>query len=262
MGGVETIAFPGARVYNPQPMSRAATLYHLQLVDQKLDGQRRRLAQIKAQQVETPAIREARAGLAAAEAALAQAEKHQRQLEGELEVLAAKLADVEQRLYGGRIGNPKELGDLQKDQASLARRRQALEDEVLNAMLAVEEAHAALAAQRAQAAAAEAAWEHEQGVFRAEQAQLESQIAGTEEERAVTEGNVRPDDLALYQSLRRSKGGQPVGVLKEGTCSACGVAPSATRISQARGEDMLVRCGNCERILYVDLGRFVDDDEL
>jgi predicted nucleic acid-binding Zn-ribbon protein len=243
-------------------MSRAATLYHLQLVDQKLDGQRRRLAQIKAQQVETAAVREARAMLASAETALTQAEKQQRQLEGELQVLAAKVGEVEQRLYGGRIGNPKELGDLQKDQASLARRRQALEDEVLNAMLAVEDAQAALAVRRTQTATAEAAWQAEQDVFRAEQAQLESQIAGTEEERAVTEGSVRPDDLALYQSLRRSKGGQPVGVLSEGTCSACGVAPSGTRVSQARGEDMLVRCGNCERILYVDLGRFVDDDDL
>jgi predicted nucleic acid-binding Zn-ribbon protein len=53
-----------------------------------------------------------------------------------------------------------------------------------------------------------------------------------------------------------------VGVLRDGICSACGVAPSATRVSGARSEDTLVRCGNCERILYVDLDRFVADEDL
>ncbi len=243
-------------------MSRAATLYHLQIVDQKLDAQRRRLAQLKSQLGETPSVRDARARLAASTTALSAAEQRQRQLEGDLQVLVSKLTDVEKRLYGGKIGNPKELGDLQKDQASLTRRRAALEDEVLNAMLAVEDAHAALEARRAESASAEAEWNRAQAAVQADAAGVEAQIAAIEEERAVTQGSVRPEDLTLYQNLRRTKGGQAVGVLKDGTCSACGVAPSATRISQARGEDALGRCGNCERILYVDLGRFVDDDDL
>jgi hypothetical protein len=110
-------------------MSRAAALYHLQQVDLKLDGLRRELAAVAAQLVESPALLEARAALAAGEHDLAEHEKRQRALEGELQVLIAKITEVEQRLYGGKVGNPKELAELQQDVAALGRRRQALEDE-------------------------------------------------------------------------------------------------------------------------------------
>jgi predicted nucleic acid-binding Zn-ribbon protein len=243
-------------------MSRAAALYHLQQVDLKLDGLRRELAAVAAQLVESPALLEARAALAADEDSLAGHEKRQRALEGELQVLIAKIAEVEQRLYGGKVGNPKELAELQKDVAALGRRRQALEDDELAEMLAIDEGRAAVQAAHARLAAVEAQWRHDQQDLLAERARLETLVAAVREERAMSARPVPADDLALYQSLRPRKGGQAVGVLRDGTCSACGVAPSAARVAGARSDDALVRCGNCERILYVDSGHFIADEEL
>jgi predicted nucleic acid-binding Zn-ribbon protein len=243
-------------------MSRAAALYHLQLVDQKLDAQRRLLAQLMAQLGETPELQAARARAAEAEAAVLNSERHQRALEGELELLTDKITSVEQQLYGGRVGNPKELADLQRESQAHGRRRQTLEDEDLAAMIAVDDARAARDQAAAELAALEQSWRASQGGVLAERDRLEAQIAATSEERAITLQAVLAEDLALYQSLRPRKGGQPVGILRDGTCSACGVAPSAARIASTRREDTLVRCGNCERILYTDLGHFVADEEL
>ncbi len=242
-------------------MSRAAALYHLQLVDDKLDSARRRLAEVTALLGETPAVVEARARTAAAEQAIEKALKRQHQIEIELQTLGAKIEEVSARLYGGKVLNPKELADLQKENGSLDRRRQALEDDDLNAMIAVDEARAAHATARQEFAAAEQAWDASQRHIRDERARLEAQIEALGEERDITRSSVPAEDLALYQALRPRKGGKPVGILRDGACS-CGVAPSASRVSSARSEDVLVRCGNCERILYVDLDRSVSDDDL
>jgi uncharacterized protein len=50
----------------------------------------------------------------------------------------------EASLYGGKIRNPKELQDLQVEIAALKRRTATLEDEQLEAMLAVEDAETQL----------------------------------------------------------------------------------------------------------------------
>jgi predicted nucleic acid-binding Zn-ribbon protein len=53
----------------------------------------------------------------------------------------------------------------------------------------------------------------------------------------------------LYDRLRPAKKGRAVALLEDGVCTACGVAPSSSRIQSARQGNDLVLCGNCGRIL-------------
>jgi predicted nucleic acid-binding Zn-ribbon protein len=43
-----------------------------------------------------------------------------------------------------------------------------------------------------------------------------------------------------------------VSTLEDGACTACGVAPSSSRIQSARQGNELILCGNCGRILCAD----------
>lgn len=230
--------------------SRAAALYALQEIDLEMAARRRRLAEVQAALGESLAVRQARAEVAAAQAELHRWQTRQRDLELEVASLAGKLAETEALLYSGRIRNPKELSDLQAELAALGRYRQAREDELLEAMLNVEEQMEALAAARRRLAEVEATTATDQANLRAEAAQIEARLKTLADERELHLMGINAADLAVYEALRERKHGQAVARIEDGACSACGDALPSSRLQQARQSEDLVTCANCERILY------------
>jgi len=231
--------------------TRAAALYALQEVDLEIDAIRRRLAETRAGLGESEAVRQAHTALAAAEADLKRWATRQRDLELEVAGLSAKLDETNARLYGGRIRNPKELTDLQNDVAALGRHRRALEDDLLEAMVNVEDGTAAVAAARRRLNELESDWQAGQARLRADAAQLEDRLETLAGERDAHLMSVAAGDPEIYEGLRRRRGGLAVALLEDGACSACGVAPSSKRLQQARQSEELVTCDNCDRILHV-----------
>ncbi len=213
-------------------------------------ARRRRLAEIQAALGESLVVRQAQAEVAAAQAELHRWQTRQRDLELEVASLAGKLAETEALLYSGRIRNPKELSDLQAELAALGRYRQAREDELLEAMLNVEEQMEALAAARRRLAEVEATAATDQANLRAEAAQIEARLKTLADERELHLMGISAADLAVYEALRERKHGQAVARIEDGACSACGDAPPSSRLQQARQSEDLVTCANCERILY------------
>lgn len=230
--------------------SRAAALYALQEVDLEIDARRRRLAEIQAALSENQAVRQAQAEVATAEAELHRWQTRQRDLELEVASLASKLAETETLLYSGRIRNPKELSDLQAELAALGRYRRAREDELLEAMVKVEEQMEAVVAARRRLAEVEATTATAQANLRAEAAQAEARLKTLADERELHLMSIRTADLAIYEALRARKCGQAVARIEEGACSACGDALPSSRLQQARQSEDLITCANCERILY------------
>ncbi len=66
---------------------------------------------------------------------------------------------TEKRLYSGNVTNPKELADLQQKIEALGRRNAVLEDEILEAMIMIEDAQEEKDAARRQLAEVLSAWE-------------------------------------------------------------------------------------------------------
>lgn len=231
--------------------NRAAALYALQVTDLEIDAVRHRLTAIRTALGETEAVRQARVAVTAAEAELNHWYIRQRDLELSVAGLGAKLAETEAQLYGGHVRNPKQLTELQAEAASLGRQRRALEDDLLEAMLNVEDRTAAVAAARQALADVEAAWQSSQAGLRAEATQLEARLQALSGEREAYLMGISADDLAVYEALRRRKGGQAVALVEGDACGACGVALFSSRLQQARQSESLTTCGNCDRILYL-----------
>jgi hypothetical protein len=232
-------------------MSRTQLLYDLQQVDLEIETVARRLKKIAAQLGESPELRQARKAVADAEARLSKSRAQMHNLELEVNGLLQKIEANEERLYSGRVGNPKELANLQDEVASLKRWRAKKEEDLLEAMLATEEAEASLAEAQSIMAQVSENWRAAQGDLGDEQARLEARLQELREQRANLTAAAGPEDVAAYERLRRSKGGRAVAAVVNGICQGCRMNPPSSQVQHARQGIDLVFCNNCGRILHV-----------
>jgi predicted nucleic acid-binding Zn-ribbon protein len=233
-------------------MSRAATLLQLQGIDLELDANRARLRAIETALGDDPAVRQAQHELVDSQTQLHAARVAAHGLEFDSQNLGEKIAEVDGRMYSGAVTNPKELQDLQNEVASLRRRREALEEKQFEALLACEGAEARSAEVQHRLEQAEAAAAEAHVNLREERGRLQGGVARLETNRGAMVTPIPSADLDLYARLRQSKKGRAVSQLDEGACTACGVAPSSSRIQDARQGNELILCGNCGRILCAD----------
>jgi predicted nucleic acid-binding Zn-ribbon protein len=229
-------------------MSEKANLYRLQCLDSEADDKQRRLKEVEVALGESEALRQARRAVEDARARAHRLALRQRDLELESEGLGDKISRAEQRLYSGAIKNPKELADLQKDIASLRRRQQQLEDELLEVMIEREDEERAQADAQKRLEEVEGQWSAQQADLLSEREALQGRLAEIERARAALVTEINAEDMAVYQPLRRRKGGVAVAQALDGACSVCGVALSPSLEWQLR-QGKLTYCSNCERIL-------------
>lgn len=229
-------------------MTKGADLYRLQLLDSEKDAKQRRLKEIEVALGESKTLRQAQQVLDSAHKLARKWAVRQQDLELEFQGVADKITRSEQRLYSGAVKNPKELADLQAKVAALRRRRQKLEDDLLEAMIEREEADTTHVQAQEHFCETRDRREARQTDLLAEQETLEKGLAEIEQAQAGLLPNIEQGDLATYQNLRRSKGGLAVVQIQNGVCRGCGVTISPNREWKLRQRE-LVCCGNCERII-------------
>lgn len=227
-------------------------LGQLNEIDLAMDAVRARMAEIAEALKEPPALSAARAAARAAEAELADSRRTQRECELAQQQAAERLSQAQGRLYSGRIRNPKELEDAERDVAQLQRQRAGTEDALLEALIAVEAATEAYTAAQAELNQLSAAWAKTQAALRDEQAQLSERLSTGRAQQAATRRAVPPALLQTYDSLRPRRGGRAVARLDGDTCAACLVAVPPLKAEAAREGNELVYCENCGRLLWSD----------
>jgi predicted nucleic acid-binding Zn-ribbon protein len=233
-------------------MNRSHLLYRLQTIDLEIDNGKRRLREVQADLGESEELRQARRALQKAEDELSRWRTTLRDLELETRSLTAKITSVEERLYSGRVTNPKELANLQDEISYLRRRRSDLEDRQLEAMVEVEEHEAEVDSKKASLAQIETEWTQTQKQLTEEQSELEERLAHLKKERDKLERSIRAEDLALYGELCSRKDGRAVALLQGEVCQACRVTLPTSRVQETRSGDSLSFCSSCQRILYAE----------
>jgi len=232
-------------------MSRSANLYALQQTDSEIDARKGRLAEVNNLLGETDELLAARQRLKRVEESLSQWRIQQRDQELALQSLERKKRSSEQKLYSGKIRNPKELSDLQEGVASLGRRKAAIEDQLLETMLLVEEDEAEKKTAAEELSRIEAEWKTAQANLRAEKEAQERQLAELAAWRQNQITAIAPADLSSYEHLRPRKRGLVVVLLKGDECQGCMTTVSAARVKEARRADALAHCGTCGRMLHI-----------
>ena len=231
-------------------MSVVSQLYRLQLVDSERDEKSERLAHVKDRLGESQELVQAREAVAETEVLLAGQQRELRVLELEIATVNDKLKKNQERLYSGRVRNPKELTGLQEEAGALRRRRSELEDEQLEMMISMDGQEAELAERQARLRQIEDGWRRDQADLLAEKEQLEQQLAELDGDRQEMRERIPASDLDLYDDLRQRQGGRAVALLKRGICQACGVdVPTSLARTVERGEGINF-CPICSRLLY------------
>jgi predicted nucleic acid-binding Zn-ribbon protein len=230
-------------------MTHGETLYQLQDIDLELDQGRRREAEIHAGLGETEELRQARRAQADVQETYKEWALKMRHLELDIGGLDGEITSNERRLYSGSVTNPKELGDLQENVASLKRRRETLEDDMLEAMIHSEEAETILRECTATLEGVEAQWQEDQDKLKDELGRLEARLVQLASDRDQLRSNISREYLAVYDNIQTRYGIVAVATMRDGVCSFCAVAPSSTKLKAIKSGRELLQCGNCKRIL-------------
>jgi uncharacterized protein len=232
-------------------MTQVTDIRTLQEIDDEASGLRDRLEEVERQLQGSEELTAAREAFAAADAERAEARRQQRRIEGEVEGLTAKITPEEKRLYDGSVRNPKELGNIQHEVELLKQHRSKFEDELLEVMSRLEAAEMAHGGAQKSLVRAEARWEADRERLEAEQAKLTKAVNSADARRLAQQAKILPRNLAVYEDVRRRRGGVAVARVGSGNCSGCRVSiPEAIR-RRAFAPDQVAQCPNCERILYV-----------
>jgi predicted nucleic acid-binding Zn-ribbon protein len=230
-------------------MSQVGQLYKLQQIDTEIRQKKGRLAEVIQLQRETEKLLAARQRDQLADEELQTWQNRQNDLNLELGSLNSEAQRTDRRLYSGNVKNPKELEDLQNKVAELGRRKDVLEDEILEAMIMIEEAQDEKDAASESLAEIQSAWQQSQENLQQEQNELALRLHALMEARNKQVPLIEKPLLENYEKLRSRKGGVAVAGLVDNRCAGCHLTVSAQKVSRAeRGE--IVTCGGCGRILY------------
>jgi predicted nucleic acid-binding Zn-ribbon protein len=231
-------------------MSQPFKLFRLQQIDSQIDQGRLRLSEIEHALQDKAILQRAQQEAREAEANLSAARKALRRAEDNVQAQRVKIEQTEAILYGGKVHNPKELQDLQNEAAALKRYLVTLEDRLLEAMIALEEAEARYTATIQALAEVTQQDERLTKELLDEKDKLLQEIGRLESERQAACTSIPVDDLHLYNELRQKRRGVAVARVLDRTCSACGSTLNAALLQAARSPNQITRCDSCGRILY------------
>jgi predicted nucleic acid-binding Zn-ribbon protein len=174
----------------------------------------------------------------------------QRRLENEVDAVRSRAARDEQRLLTGGLP-AKELGGLQHEVATLARRQSSLEDDLLEVMEQREEADAALTELASQRTVLDGERADLEVARDAAFAEIDAAIALRTTERDGIAAELPADLITLYERAREHGGGVGAAMLRQRRCEGCRIELSGSELSAVRkaAPDDVVRCENCRRIL-------------
>jgi len=231
------------------PMSLAKSLYELHQVDLEIQKKREILDEVSRQLGEKEALVKTRASLLDDEKHLAEIEKQQRDVEWEIDDLRSAIAKVNEKLYGGKVKNPKELLSFDQEVGIFKMNLGRKEDDLLEVMTEVEATQdtVKLAAERLKKL--EADWRREQKILAQNQAEVEGQLVELAEKRQAATAGISAEALEVYEGMR-SKKGQAVVKVEQGRCQGCRLTLPVSELQRARAGS-LVRCSSCGRILYL-----------
>lgn len=224
-------------------------LYQLQEVDLEIESSEQALAQIARRLGESQAVVRAQTKLKSEQQQLEELGRQQHSAEWEIEDLVNKLTAAEEKLYSGRIKDPKELTNLQHEVNGLRARRNHLEDKALEMMDQVELSTASVAALSNELKTLENEWHSQQQQLSTNMEQLKTTLSDLKHKRQLLSAKVDSPAVELYQELKKQKG-QAVAKVEQGICCGCRISLPTTELQRARS-DSLVQCSSCGRILFL-----------
>lgn len=236
-------------------MNTVELLHELQTTDSALDAERERLVRVRTELADRSELVAARRERAARAATLQKLEADQRDLELEVDTLREQLTAIEKKLYGGRVGDAKELTNLNREGQQTRSLISTREDRLLQCFEATEQATTESSRADARAREVEAARRVLEAELAGERDRLVEAIAGHEGRQNALREQAESAALRTYDHLRKTRGGLAVAELRQRTCQGCRVSVPMGTEQRVRSGEALICCQSCGRILVPDPSR-------
>lgn len=156
----------------------------------------------------------------------------------------------EERAYGGKVSNPRELEGLEKDIEQLARQKDRLEDEILELYDLVEERKSDLDEQTSRTQQKRAELEKVRNECQERKANLDSRLQELMHERDKLSSVIDPGALKQYETIRARASNIGIAPAEHGVCSACNMRIPSTTLKRLTEATTIITCDNCGRILH------------
>ena len=219
----------------------------MQQIDLNIQKEQETLDDINRQLGESEALSRVKAELVAEKEHLAESEKKQRDVEYEIEDLRSSIKQVNDKLYGGKSKNPKELVSLEKELEIFKAKLRQKEDDLLDLMAEIESVQDRIKISKERLGKLEEEWQREQKDLSQKQAKVKSRLSALGRKRQALASDIAKQTLELYEGIRSRKG-QAVVKIEQGRCQGCRLNLAVNELQRARAGD-LIQCSSCGRIL-------------
>jgi predicted nucleic acid-binding Zn-ribbon protein len=233
-------------------MRAALGLYRLQQVDSQIDQIQVRLKAIQQTLENDVVLRAANEHFKTTDDKHKDAERALKLSESEVEKQQIKIQQTEASLYGGKVHNPKELQDLQKDIVSLKRHLETLEERQLEAMLAIENTEKDLQTAKTDLEHVQSNLKEQNKDLTKESETLLKDLERLNSERQAVVTDIASQALNVYDQLRKQKRGIAITTVTDNSCEACGTTLTPSQQQTARSTSQLFHCPTCGRILFAN----------
>lgn len=231
-------------------MSLPSQLYELQQLDSKLQKNRQLTDEITHQLNENSALVTAESELASQKQQLVKWKREQKNTEWDLEDQQEKLNQVNNKLYGGAVQNPKELVNLKHEAENLKGKFGAKEDELLKLMSQVEGMEARVKINSGEFKKLKQEWQQKQEALTQRQIETETVLGNLSKNRQELAQQISSEVLNLYEHIKLTKG-QAIAKVAQGKCQGCYITLPTSQWQRAKAGN-LVQCSSCNRVLYVE----------
>ena len=231
-------------------MSDLQLLHQLQELDLQIEAQNRALREIETVLGDSDELAAALSRVKQLQDLLHDQQRQVRELEWSAEEIGRHAREDEEKLYGGKIRNPKELDGLQRDLEQRKARRREVEDHELQLMADVEATQAELQRAQDDLTVVRDAFEAKHGELVDQLAHLKERAAEIDAERSRVAASIAPVNVAQYEQLRREKRGRAISKVERSTCQGCRIALPMGIVQRVRAGRDFVFCPSCGRILY------------
>lgn len=221
----------------------------LQRLDSTAQEARRRLAEEPERQKEFDARLDAASQrVATAKQHLADNQSARRAIEKDLAVHQGRLSKFRDQLMS--VKTNVEYQAMQKEIAFAADEVKALEDRMLERMVEADDLTIALKRAEAELAGEQQVVEADRKVLAGELAALTHSTEKIQRERAELVASLDRQVLALFEKVARRANGIAVAEARNGICTICHVRLRPQVFNTVLGNDQIVQCDSCQRILY------------
>lgn len=231
-------------------MNQAFHLFRLQQIDTQIDQIDSRISELDRLLSGNEALLLAKQQAEDSHKALEKARKALKEAEFAVHEQNLKIEQTENTLYSGRVRNPKELQDLQKDIVLLKKHLGALEERQLEQMINLEGAEAGDTAATSDLNRVQASFAEQSAGWLGQREQLQKNRERLLAERAPALSPVPQETRDFYDRLRQRKKGIAVTSVNDGACSVCGATIRPSEVQAARASLDIAYCSTCGRILY------------